>query len=64
MLIQGISYPFQLSGGGLKLSSDADLVREGILSLIQTRLLEHVMRNFYGTEDFLFEASWDTTLSG
>lgn len=53
--IQGISYPLQLKNGTLALSRDLDLVAEHVLSVVQTRWYERVMRANYGTDDYIFE---------
>lgn len=57
--VQGISFPLALDAtrGTLKLSSDADLVRDKIISFLKTEPLERVMRPEYGTENYLFEAA-------
>lgn len=53
---RGISYPLDLDGdGNLALSQDYDLVREHIVSVIETRPFERVMRLSYGLPDQTFE---------
>lgn len=53
---RGLRYPLQIDGrGGLSLSTDYSLVREHILSVIQTRPYERVMNADYGLPDFIFE---------
>jgi phage baseplate assembly protein W len=53
--IQGLTYPLTLSNGGLAVSADLDLVRQHVLSVVETRWYERVMRANYGTDDFIFE---------
>ena len=53
--IRGLTYPLTISNGGLGTSVDFDLVREHVLSVVETRWYERVMRANYGTEDFIFE---------
>lgn len=53
--IRGIMYPLTVSNGGLATSVDYDLVRQHVLSVIQTRWYERVMRASYGTDDYIFQ---------
>ena len=53
--IRGLTYPLSIKNGGLATSVDFDLVREHVLSVVETRWYERVMRANYGTEDFIFE---------
>lgn len=53
--IRGLSYPLQISGGGLKVSTDADLIEERIISVLETRPFERIMRADYGLPDDTFE---------
>jgi hypothetical protein len=53
--IQGISYPLKISNGGLATSVDFDLVSEHVLSVVETRWYERVMRASYGTDDYIFQ---------
>jgi hypothetical protein len=53
--IRGISYPLQIQNGTLAVSDDLDLVSEHVLSVVQTRWYERVMRASYGTDDFIFQ---------
>lgn len=54
--IRGLTYPLQTNGdGGLKTSIDYDLVREHILSVLETRPYERVMNATYGLTDQVFE---------
>ena len=53
--IRGLTYPLTIKNGGLATSVDFDLVREHVLSVVETRWYERVMRANYGTEDFIFE---------
>lgn len=53
---RGITYPLALENGGLKVSSDYDLLRESIYSVLETRPGERIMRPTYGTPDLVFQA--------
>ena len=53
--IRGLTYPLTLSNGGLAVSADVDLVREHVLSVVETRWYERVMRANYGTDDYIFQ---------
>lgn len=55
---RGIRYPLTLSNGGLAVSVDADLVKEAIFSILETRPYERVMRD-YGTYDYVFDTIKD-----
>ena len=43
--IQGLTYPLTLSNGGLAVSADVDLVREHVLSVVETRWYERVSQS-------------------
>jgi hypothetical protein len=53
--IRGLTYPLTISNGGLATSIDFDLVSQHVLSVVETRWYERVMRASYGTDDFIFE---------
>ena len=53
---RGLSYPLTLSNGGLWLSEDDQLKRDAVISVLQTRPYERVMRPSYGTPDYVFDA--------
>jgi hypothetical protein len=53
--IQGLTYPLTLSNGSLAVSADLDLVSQHVLSVVETRWYERVMRASYGTDDFIFQ---------
>jgi hypothetical protein len=53
--IQGITYPLKISNGGLAVSVDLDLVSQHVLSVVETRWYERVMRASYGTDDYIFQ---------
>jgi hypothetical protein len=53
--IRGLTYPLTVRNGGLATSVDFDLIQQHVLSVIETRWYERVMRANYGTEDFIFE---------
>lgn len=53
--IRGLTYPLTISKGGLGTSVDFDLISQHVLSVVETRWYERVMRADYGTDDFIFE---------
>lgn len=53
--IRGLTYPLQVRNGGLNLSTDAQLVEERIISVLETRPFERIMRADYGLPDGVFE---------
>jgi hypothetical protein len=53
---RGLSYPLALSDGGLSVSTDLDLIRQAICSVLETRPFERIMRPRYGLSDLTFEA--------
>lgn len=52
--IRGLTYPLTISNGGLSVSADLDLVSQHVLSVVETRWYERVMRANYGTDDYIF----------
>lgn len=56
MEIQGLTYPFVVVDGGLGVSSDVDLVRQQIFSVLETEKYERVMNPGYGLPNFLFDS--------
>ena len=53
--IRGLTYPLSISNGGLSVSVDLDLVSEHVLSVVETRWYERVMRANFGTDDYIFQ---------
>ena len=49
--IRGLKYPLQVVNGNLATSIDYDLKAQEILSVVQTRYFERVMRASYGVSD-------------
>lgn len=60
--IQGFTYPLTIKNGGLSLSTDFDLIRQQIMSVLETRPFERIMRPNYGTPDFIFDAVNDVSI--
>lgn len=57
MTLRSITYPLSLSNGGsLSLSSDADTVKEQIISVLETRPGERIMQPLYGVRDRVLSA--------
>lgn len=53
--IRGLAYPLQIQNGGLQLAEDADIVEQQIISVLETRPFERIMRADYGLPDDVFE---------
>jgi hypothetical protein len=54
---RGISFPLEVGeDGGLKVSEDADLIRDRIFSVLLTRKLERPFWARYGTQEHIFES--------
>jgi hypothetical protein len=53
--VRGLAYPLQIENGRLKLAEDADLIEQSIVSALETRPFERVMRADYGLADNIFE---------
>ena len=53
-LKRGLTYPLQTANGGLALSTDLALVEEHIISVLETRPRERVMRADYGFDPDIF----------
>lgn len=54
--IRGISYPLAIANGALKVSTDIDLLRESIYSVLETVPSERVLNYTYGTPNIIFDA--------
>lgn len=52
---RGLTYPLQIINGGLALSEDLTLVEEHIISVLETRPFERVMRSDYGFDPKIFD---------
>jgi hypothetical protein len=57
MEIQGLAYPFTVVNGGLGISSDIDLIRQQVFSVLETERYERVMNSGYGLPNFLFDSA-------
>lgn len=53
--IRGLTYPLQITNGRLSLSEDLALVEEHIISVLETRPFERIMRADYGLRDYTFD---------
>lgn len=49
--LRGLSYPLKTSNGNLAISENYDLITQQILSVVETRFYERVMRADYGVGD-------------
>lgn len=54
--LRGIAYPLQVFNGSLKLSEDFNCIRDAIFAVLEVRPGELVMRQQFGTPDFIFDA--------
>jgi hypothetical protein len=52
--IRGLTYPLSVKNGQLSVSRDAKLVEEHVLSVLETRPFERVLRADYGLKDQIF----------
>ena len=52
---RGLTYPLTIINGSLSLSEDLQLVEEHILSVLETRKFERVMRADYGLNEYVFD---------
>lgn len=55
-LVQGLSFPLEVTNGSLKISSNSDRIYEQIQEVLETRLGERIMRQFFGIPDLIFES--------
>lgn len=53
--VRGLAYPLEIKNGGLKLVEDADVIEQDIVSALETRPFERMMRADYGLTDNIFE---------
>ena len=53
--IRGLTYPLQVENGRLMLTEDINIVEQQIISVLETRPFERVMRAEYGLPDDTFE---------
>lgn len=53
--IRGFSYPLQVSNGSIQLAEDENLIEQQIISVLETRPFERIMRADYGLPDNVFE---------
>ena len=53
--LRGLTYPLQTVRGNLALATDMALIEQQIISVIETRPLERVMRASYGWDPKIFD---------
>jgi hypothetical protein len=53
--VRGLLYPLQVSNGQLVLAEDEAIVEQQIISVLETRPFERIMRADYGLPDNIFE---------
>jgi len=65
--IRGLSYPLEIKNGSLRVIEDEEIVEQQIISVIETRPFERVMRADYGlipgTFDTITPAAIDSKIS-
>lgn len=54
VFIRGLSYPLRVKNGQIVLSEDNSLIEEHIISVLETRPFERVLRADYGLSDMIF----------
>lgn len=59
MSISSLSYPLQIENGTLKVSTDSQIVRDAIFSILETEPFERVMQPLLGTRNFVFNSYKD-----
>ena len=52
---RGLKYPLQTVNGNLALANDMELIEQQIISVIETRPFERVMRSSYGFDPKIFD---------
>ena len=63
-VVRGFAYPLQLgSDGQLMLAQDLSVVEQNILSVIETRPFERVMRADYGFDPGIFDTMEPTAIN-
>lgn len=53
--IRGLAYPLQVNNGKLQLAEDEAIIEQQIISVLETRPFERIMRADYGLPDNVFE---------
>ena len=60
---RGLPYPLQIVNGRLAVSTDLALVEEQIVSVLETRPFERVMRSDYGFDPKIFDTMEPTAIN-
>lgn len=55
-VVTGLTYPLEISNGSLSISNNADRIYQQIQEVLETRLGERIMRQFFGVPDLVFES--------
>ena len=63
-VVRGLTYPLQLgANGNLELAQDIEVVEQNIISVLQTRPFERVMRADYGFDPRIFDVMEPTAIN-
>ena len=63
-VVRGLAYPLQLGADGrLQLAQDLEVVEQNIISVLQTRPFERVMRADYGFDPRIFDVMEPTAIN-
>ena len=63
-VVRGFTYPLQLDGNGkLLLTEDVSIVEQNIISVLETRPFERVMRADYGFDPRIFDVMEPTAIN-
>jgi len=60
---RGLAYPLQIANGRLVISEDFGLIEDQIVSVLETRPLERVMRSDYGFDPAIFSTLEPTAIN-
>lgn len=61
-MVTDLAYPLQIINGNLKVVNGDEVIRQHIISWLQTELKERVLRLDYGTRDYIFETKSDWSI--
>jgi len=54
-LFRGLSYPLEVIDGGLSIREDFSVIEQNMISVLETRPFERVMRSDYGFDPKIFD---------
>ncbi len=62
-IVRGLAYPLQLNDGKLMLAEDVSVVEQNIVSVLETRPFERIMRADYGFDPGIFDTMEPTAIN-